>query len=221
MLVVRRQVSASPSSSGRIRRAVSGGLAAARSTASTSGKSAGSSKGCGPPPSTSWERSRSRTRRWISAMTASTSTAASLPAKAFARSRPDLNVGNGAADRSRLLLQPEDNPIHPALTEDVFRREAALDGALACFIRIAVARILGIRAVAPLPFDRGAVEVGVIVVPFTQLGSGSYPQRDESDRRRGAQRDRRLLRLRRRRLRAGARRQHGGQGGSHGTAGTA
>src|SRR5262245_46144829 len=107
-------------------------------------------------------------------MTASTSTPAASPAKAFACSRSHGDVGAGGGDQLGLLLQPEEDPVRSALTVYVLGRKAAPNRALACFVRIAVAGVLRHRAVAPVPFDRGTVEVGEVVAAAAEFCAGTY-----------------------------------------------
>src|SRR5262245_50976606 len=140
--------------------AESGVPAAACSSASTSAKSAGSSKLAEPPLASTCARSRSRTRPCSSVITASTGTRAS-PAKAIAHAAPNLDVGADGGDLLRLLLQLEYDLELALLPEDVVRREPPADGALPGLVWIAVARVLGNGAVAPVPLDARAVEVGV------------------------------------------------------------
>src|SRR5688572_21157603 len=142
ILVVRRQVCGSPRSSGRIRGRTSGVTAAARRRDSTSAKISGSSK-CDSPASVNWLRMRPRTRRCTSSITSSTSTAGALSFKSLARARPHLHRGDGAADLTCLLLQPERDAVCTGLAVHMVRGEAALNLALARFIRIAVAGVFG------------------------------------------------------------------------------
>src|SRR5262245_65872104 len=115
-------------------------------------------------------------------MTASTSTPAASPAKAFACSRSHGDVGAGGGDQLGLLLQPEEDPVRSALTVYVLGRKATPNRALACFVRVAVAGVLRHRAVAPVPFDRGAVKIGEGVAPAAKLRACTNAQGGEADR---------------------------------------
>src|SRR5688500_4778126 len=117
-------------------------------------------------------------------MTASTSTPAASPAKAFACSRSDGDVGADARHEPRLLLQSAADSVCAALPVDVVGREATLNGALARLVRIAVTGVFRHRAVTPVPLDGRTIEVRVVVAAVAEIHSRADAQRREADGRR-------------------------------------
>src|SRR5687768_14090780 len=103
---------------------------------STSAKSSGSVNAGEAPCLSRSARRRSRTRPCTSAITASTGTATAASSgrwwkssEAVADAGAHLDVGAGRGHDLVLLLQPEEHAVSAGLPEDVFGREAPLDGA--------------------------------------------------------------------------------------------
>src|SRR5262245_42313580 len=113
----------------------------------------------------------------------------------------DLHLNAGEADGLVASLQPERDAIVVGPPEDMLDRKAPFDFALARFVRRAVGRRLGLRAVAPIPFDRGAVILLEVVRTADDLGDERDLRRRHADDRSRLQpelralRDRRLLRI--------------------------
>src|SRR5438132_6690484 len=105
-----------------------------------------------------------------------------------AQAGTDLNVGARHRNRLVVLLQPEHH-AEIARTENVFDREAPLDFCLARLVRLTVTRGFRAGAVAPLPFNGGAVILFEIVGPAEELGGEDDARRGHANHGCGLQRD--------------------------------
>jgi Cu2+-exporting ATPase len=85
---------------------------------------------------------------------------------------------------SPALLQSEKDLIAAALPEHVLGTEAPADRALARLVRLAVLGAFRLGAVAPFPFDGGAVEIHVVVGAAADIDHEPHAQRRETDGRR-------------------------------------
>ena len=109
-------------------------------------------------------------------MTVSTSTPAASPAKAFACSRSHGDVGGGGGDQLRLLLQPEEDPSTHRPDGICAQQKSGVESC-SCLLHAGRGRwVLRHRAVAPVPFDGGAVEISEVVAPVAKFCAGTHAQ---------------------------------------------
>src|SRR5207249_6156484 len=88
----------------------------------------------------------------------------------------DLNVHGGRGKRPLVALQAEHHLVN-AGTKYVLDREPALDLGLAGLVRGAIDGRFRVGAVTPVPFDRRAVEVLVIVGAALEFGCEYHARR--------------------------------------------
>src|SRR5688572_7083083 len=148
---------------------------------STSANSAGSSNSREAPWLSRRSRSRPRTRSCSSSITASTETSA---AKLVAHAWPYLNIAAARRNHAVALLQAKEHLEGARLTEHMLDRIAPLDAALARLVGITVLGVARNGAVAPIPFNRGAVELLVVVGAAANVNNQANSQRREADWRR-------------------------------------
>src|SRR5262245_46462344 len=178
MDVRRRHESRSPSSSGKRSACASPSATADCSSCSTSANTAGSARALDAPCNSRRSRSRRCTRSCTSAITASTETSV---AKLVAHAWPHLDVGTGRGDHAFSLLQAKEHLEGIRLTEHMFDRIAPPDRALPRLVRIAVLGIARDGAVTPIPLDRRAVELFVVVRSALDVNNQANFQRREAD----------------------------------------
>src|SRR5262249_27825685 len=109
----------------------------------------------------------------------------------IADARLDLDGRVPADDRLASAAQAELDAVAVGSLERVGCRPTVLDRALARLERRAVVGRFRLRAVAPIPFERGAVELLGLVGAAFELGRHDDPRRRERDGRRRLQYERR------------------------------
>src|SRR6476646_11485959 len=102
----------------------------------------------------------------------------------IARTRTTLHIGRTSSNDLVLLLQAKLDTIVTRRVERVVDREVPLDLALPGLVRLAVGLGLGPRVIPPVPLDRRAIKVLVIVGSSLEIGGQHHSRGGEAHNRR-------------------------------------